>query len=121
MAIGRPLSLTGNDFYPLVHICTKDMTYDQKTAYRAKHGVPNTIDKWIADGKIHTKEPIADPHRRGPSLEYLLWQDDVECILNIICKKVNIPSDLYQRCQTRISLFVRDSLKLTVRCPTNSH
>ncbi len=90
MPIRRPFSLSGNDFYPLIHIRTKGMTYDEKVAYRAKHGVPGTIDKWIADGKTLTEAPTADPHKRGPSLKYLLWQDDVECILNIICKEVGI-------------------------------
>lgn len=89
--IRRPSSLTGNDFYPLTHISTvKGMTYDEKVAYRAKHGIPGSIDEWIAEGKTHTKAPTADPHKRGPSLQYLsrLWQDDVECILNIIRKEV---------------------------------
>ena len=85
-----PFSLSGNDFYPLIHICTKYMTYDEKVMYRAKHEVPGTIDKWIEDGKTCTKAPTADPHKRGPTLKYLLWQDDVECILNVIHKEVGI-------------------------------
>jgi hypothetical protein len=85
-----PFSLSGNDFYPLIHIRTKYMTYDEKVAYRAKHGVPGTIDKWIADGKACTKAPTADPHKRGPTLKYLLWQDDVECSLSVIRKEVGI-------------------------------
>jgi hypothetical protein len=88
MPIRCPFSLSDNDFYPLIHIRTKEMTYDEKVAYRAKHCIPGTIDKWIADEKTHTKAPTADPHKRGPSLKYLLWQDDVECILNVICKEV---------------------------------
>ena len=83
-------SLSGNDFYPLIHIRTKYMTYYEKVAYRATHGVPGTIDEWIADGKTCTKAPTTDPHKRGPTLKYLLWQDDVECILNVICKEVGI-------------------------------
>jgi len=90
MLIRRSFSLCGNDFYPLIHIHAKYMTYDEKVAYRAKHSVPSTIDRWIADGKTCTKAPTADPHRRGPSLKYLLWQDDVECILNVIRKEVCI-------------------------------
>jgi len=90
MPIKHPLSLSSNDFYPLIHIRTGKVTYDEKIAYRVKHGVPSTIDQWIADEKMHTKAPTADPHKRGPSLKYLLWQDDVECILNIICKEVGI-------------------------------
>ena len=87
MPLRRPFSLSGNDFYP---IRTKGMTYDEKVAYRAKNGVPGTIDEWIAEGKTRTKAPIADPHKRGPSLKYLSWQDDVECILNVIRKEVGI-------------------------------
>jgi hypothetical protein len=91
MAIRRPFSLSGNDFYPLTHIRTiKEMTYDEKVAYRAEHGIPGTIDQWIADEKTHTKAPTPDPHKRGPSLKYLSLQDDVECILNIIRKEVGI-------------------------------
>ena len=44
------------------------MTYDEKVAYRAKHDVPGTIDKWIADEKTRTKAPTADPHKSGPRL-----------------------------------------------------
>ena len=66
------------------------MTYDEKAVYRTKHGVPGTINEWIADGKVCTTAPIADPYKRGPSLEYLSWQDDVECILNVIRKEVGI-------------------------------
>jgi hypothetical protein len=90
MPIKCTLSLSGNDFYPLIHIHTGKMTYDEKIAYRAKHGVPGTIDKWIADEKTRTKAPTADPLKRGSSLKYLLWQDDVECILNVIHKEVGI-------------------------------
>jgi hypothetical protein len=92
--IRRPFSLSGNDFYPLIHIRTKWMTYDEKVAYRAKHGIPGTIDKWIADGKTRTKAPTADSDRQkrhgGPSFKNPLWQDDVECILNVIHKEVGI-------------------------------
>ena len=66
------------------------MTYDKKVTYRVKHSVPSTIDKWIADGKTHTKAPTTNPQRHGPSLKYLLWQDDVECVLNVIRKEVGI-------------------------------
>ncbi|KIJ94104.1 hypothetical protein K443DRAFT_12375 [Laccaria amethystina LaAM-08-1] len=63
------------------------MTYDEKVAYRAEHRVPNTIDKWIADGKTRTRAPIPDPYKCGPSLKHFLRQDDVECILNVIFKE----------------------------------
>ncbi len=91
MPIKHPLSLSSKDFYPLIHIRTgKKMTYDEKIAYRVKHGVPSTIEQWIADEKMHTKAPTADTHKRGPSLKYLLWRDDVECILNVMHKEVGI-------------------------------
>lgn len=88
MPVGHSFSLCGSDFYPLIDICTKTMTYDEKVAYRAEHHIPNTIDKWIANGKTRTKAPTPDPHKCGPSLNQLLWQDDVECILNVIRKEV---------------------------------
>ena len=90
MPVRRPFSLCGNDFYPLVNVRAKYMTYEEKVAYHAKHGVPSTIDKWIADGKTCNKVPTADPQKRGPSLKYLLWRDDVECILNVIRKEVGV-------------------------------
>jgi hypothetical protein len=90
------------------------MTYDEKVAYRAEHRVPNTIDKWIADGKTRTRAPIPDPYKRGPSLKHFLRQDDVECILNVIFKEVYIRLAWV----LPTSLFVRD---LTIKTPTNSH
>jgi hypothetical protein len=90
MPITHPSSLSGNDFYPLINTRTKEMTYDEKIAYRAKHCIPGTIDKWIADEKTNTKAPTADPHKRGPSLKNVLWQDDVECILIVVRKEVGI-------------------------------
>jgi hypothetical protein len=90
MPVRRPFSLCGDTFYPLINVRAKYMTYDEKVAYRAKHGIPSTIDQWIADGKACTKAPTADPQKRGPSLKYLLWQDDVECVLHVIRKEVGI-------------------------------
>lgn len=68
------------------------MTYEEKTAYCAKHGVPGTIDKWIADGMTRTKAPTGTVNLRnpGPSFKNLLWRDDVECILNVIRKEVGM-------------------------------
>lgn len=60
------------------------MTYDEKVAYRVKHGIPSTIDEWIAAGKMRTEAPTANPFKRGSFGDYPLWQDDVECILNVI-------------------------------------
>ena len=91
MPVRYPFTLSGNDFYPLIHILTGEkMTYDEKIEYRAKHSVPSTIDMWIANEKTCTKAPTPDPQKRGPTLKYLLWQDDVECILNVIHKEVGI-------------------------------
>jgi hypothetical protein len=83
-------SLSGNKFYPLIHINTKMMTYDEKVAYRAKYRIPETIDEWISQERTRTKAPTANPHKRGPCFEYLRWQDDVECIFNVIRKEVSI-------------------------------
>lgn len=66
------------------------MSYDEKAAYRVEHGIPSTIDEWITGGKMHTGAPVVNPHRRGPSGKYPLWQDNVECILNIVHTKVSI-------------------------------
>lgn len=92
MATTRRLkpSLTDKDFYPLIHICTKVMTYDEKVAYRVKQGFPTTIDMWIADEKTRTEAPSTSPHKRGPPPEYMLSLDDVECVLNVIRKEVSI-------------------------------
>jgi len=90
MPVRPPFSLCGDKFYPLINVRAKYMTYDEKVAYRARHGIPSTIDQWIADGKTCTKAPTADPRKCGPSLKYLWWQDDVECILNVIRKEVGI-------------------------------
>jgi hypothetical protein len=82
--------LTGNKFYPLIHIDNKVMTYDEKVAYREKHRIPETIDDWISQEKTRTKAPTANPHKRGWCFKYLPWQDDVECIFNVIRKEVGI-------------------------------
>lgn len=89
--VKRPFSLNSSDFYPLVQIRSlKWMAYDEKTAYRAKHGVPRTIDEWIANGITRTKAPTIDLVNRGPCLKNILWQDDVECILSVIHKEVSM-------------------------------
>ncbi|KAF9470043.1 hypothetical protein BDN70DRAFT_902429 [Pholiota conissans] len=77
------ISLCDSNFYPLVDRKTKYMTCDEKFAYRVEQGIPRTVDEWIAMGKMHTEAPIANPHKRGLSGEYPLWQDNVECILNV--------------------------------------
>jgi len=103
MAVRHLLSLNSNDFYPLTHIHAKYMTYNEKVAYHAKHGIPDTINKWFTDGKTCSKAPTVDPHQGGLSLESLFWQDVVECIFNIICKKVGIWCDLSKHCQAYYS------------------
>ncbi|KIK08585.1 hypothetical protein K443DRAFT_1248 [Laccaria amethystina LaAM-08-1] len=76
-------------------------------AYRAEHHVPNTIDKWIADGKTHTKAPMPDPYNRGPSLKHLLRQDDVECILNVIFKEGLVEGDIQDPGEFTLTLRIR--------------
>lgn len=103
------------------------MTYYEKVAYRVKNSVPDTVDKWIVEGKTCTKAPTADPNKRGPSLKYLLWQDDVECILNVIRKEVGIFDKTYLDvakliiCQGLVKDDVQDpdkfTLTLRVRIP----
>ncbi|KAF9476933.1 hypothetical protein BDN70DRAFT_934638 [Pholiota conissans] len=66
---------------------TKWMTCNKKAAYRVEHSSLSIIDEWIAEGKMHTEAPTANPHNRGLTGEYPLYQDNVECILNIRCKK----------------------------------
>lgn len=82
--------LCDSDFYPLIDIQCKWMSYEDKVAYRKEHGFPSTIDEWIVYGKARTEAPTANPHKRGPFGEYPLWQDNVECILNVVCKEVSI-------------------------------
>lgn len=84
------ISLSENDFHPLIHIHSKWMSYEDKV----KHGIPSTIDEWIAYGKTRTNAPTANPHKRGPFGEYPLWQDDVECILRVIRKEVSVLPNL---------------------------
>ncbi|KAF9476932.1 hypothetical protein BDN70DRAFT_896939 [Pholiota conissans] len=81
------IGLCNDDFYPIIQIRTKGMSYDDKAAYRKKCGFPRTIDEWIDNEKTRTNAPTANPHKRGPYLDYPLWQDDVECILNVIHKE----------------------------------
>jgi hypothetical protein len=48
-----------------------------------------TIDQWIDKAKHYVCPPVGDPHVPHRSLDYLLWQDNVECILNVKQKQVS--------------------------------
>ena len=41
------------------------------------------IDKWINQAKYHVSPPVGDALVPNRDLEYLLWQDKVECILDV--------------------------------------
>ncbi|KAF9474539.1 hypothetical protein BDN70DRAFT_310420 [Pholiota conissans] len=103
------ISLCSKDFYPLIQIRTNGMSlaYEDKVAYRVKCGFPRTIDEWIANGKMRTKAPTANPHKRSPHLDYPLWQDDVECILNVICKEGLVNSVVQNPTEFTLTLHVR--------------
>ncbi|KAF9473203.1 hypothetical protein BDN70DRAFT_899964 [Pholiota conissans] len=92
-----------NNFYPLIGRNTKWMSSDERVAYRMKHNIPSTIDEWIANEEVHTNAPTANPHRRGPSGYYPLWQDAVECTLNVICKEGVVKGDV----QNEYTLMLR--------------
>ena len=72
------------------------MSKEQTAAYRAKHGVPTTIDKWIAEARVDMEEPVVDQGTSRQSLEFLLWQDKVECILNVVRKPVSHSNLLFE-------------------------
>jgi hypothetical protein len=55
-----------------------------------------TIDQWIDKAKHYVCPPVGDPHVPHRSLDYLLWQDNVECILNVKQKQVSKSSALYK-------------------------
>lgn len=42
-----------------------------------------TIDKWIEQAKHYVCPPVGDALVPNRDLEYLLWQDKVECVLNV--------------------------------------
>ncbi len=42
-----------------------------------------TIDKWIEQAKHYVCPPVGDALAPNRDLEYLLWQDTVECILTV--------------------------------------
>ena len=58
--------------------------------YHRKLGIPRTINKWIANKKMCTKGPTANSFKHDLSFKYLLCQDDIECILNVVLKKMSI-------------------------------
>ncbi|KAF8951654.1 hypothetical protein BDZ97DRAFT_1931961 [Flammula alnicola] len=88
-----PLKYSPSTGSSALSVASLMMTYDEKVAYRVKHGIPNTIDEWISQEKTRTKAPTANPHKRGLCLEYLSWQDDVECIFNVICEEGLVKGD----------------------------
>lgn len=53
-----------------------------------------TIDKWIDEAKHYVCPPVGDAYVPHRSLDYLLWQDNVECILNVRQKQVSKSSGL---------------------------
>jgi hypothetical protein len=53
-----------------------------------------TIDKWIKEAKHNVCPPVGDGHVHHRSLDYLLWQDNVECILNVKQRQVSQSSGL---------------------------
>lgn len=65
------------------------MSNEEKAAHRTKHGIPDTLDKWIEDGKTYTKEPTTNPHSNAFH-KYLSLQDIVECIFNVVCKEASV-------------------------------
>ncbi|KAF9470885.1 hypothetical protein BDN70DRAFT_901765 [Pholiota conissans] len=108
------VALCNADFYPLIQIRTKGMSYEDKVAYRVKSGVPRTIDEWIADAKMRVNAPTANPHIRGPYLDYPLWQDDVECILNVVHEEVSVELSAVQNTK-------EFTLTLRVRIPPTTN
>ena len=52
-----------------------------------------TIDNWINHAKHYVCPPVGDALAPNRDLEYLLWQDKVECILSVN-HKVRESSDL---------------------------
>lgn len=75
-------------YYPLVR--AKKATPEQAVEERRKLGLPSTIDKWIIGAMVHTKPSMHDkPGSECRSLEYLLWEDEVEVILNVTRKEVS--------------------------------
>lgn len=49
----------------------------------ARSSQSTTIDKWIDQAKHHVCPPVGDALMPNRDLEYLLWQDKVECILKV--------------------------------------
>ncbi len=41
------------------------------------------IDKWIGQAKHYVCPPVGDALVPNRDLEYLLWQDNVECVLSV--------------------------------------
>ncbi len=42
-----------------------------------------TIDKWIGQAKYYVSPPVGDALVPNRNLEYILWEDKVECILHV--------------------------------------
>ncbi len=91
-------SLCGDDFYPLIYDNTRYMSHDEKVAYRVENDIPNTVDKWIEEEKIHTEKPTAKPYDRNAPSAYASLQDNVECILNVTREVVSVPNCRVLQC-----------------------
>lgn len=74
------------------------MSHDEKVAYRVENDIPNTVDKWIEEEKIHTEKPTAKPYDRNAPSAYASLQDNVECILNVTREVVSVPNCRVLQC-----------------------
>lgn len=71
------------DYYPLVRV----QRAPDPPACRNPH--TTSIDEWIELSKIHVYPPTNEqPADQPRSLEYLLWKDNVDCILSVKRKEV---------------------------------
>ena len=69
---------------------------------RAPHS--KTIDRWIDIAKSNVDGPIWDINMPLRSLDYLLWEDKVECTLRVVEKEV---SEAYQRAKGPLTTLFR--------------
>lgn len=111
-------SLCRDDFYPLIHSHSKWMSYSEKAAYRVKHSIPRTINEWIMNEMMHTEAPTANPYTCGPSREYSLLQDSVECTFNVLHHK-EVSDTKAHNVSPTYQLFRKDS-GLLHHLPTSS-
>ncbi|PPQ81598.1 hypothetical protein CVT26_013573 [Gymnopilus dilepis] len=90
----------GNDMYLLVRV-----PRPEPCDVHSPHS--KTIDRWIDSAKYHVHDPTQDEGVPYRSLDYLLWEDHVECTLKVVKKEEKVEGPFKDPDAFALTLCVR--------------